>query len=326
MGPHGGQDDNEQLRPGTGSKHNGKSKRSRNCQGFSKRLSELVVDNGSVGGSTTSVVGSGGEALSIETTSLAITAWLNYPEFTSEVERSIKFLSETCKAGRFGSTQSTILALRSIIRYDQARSRPKSAGSLSLLIDGKQVGDKIPFDEATQESIELPNVAGLLTPGQHKLQIEMSNGSNMPYSVAVEYNSITPDSSKECKLNLDVKLSDVEIGEGDITEARVSVSNRTKDTLPTPIAIIGVPGGLEVRHEQLKELKSEGRIAAYEVHGREIVLYWRAFEPNHFVDLPISLIAVVPGEYSAPSSRVYQYYTDEHKHWVVGSHIKITSK
>ena len=32
--------------------------------------------------------------------------------------------------------------------------------------------------------------------------------------------------------------------------------------LPTPVAIIGIPGGLEVRHDQLKELVKAGTIAA----------------------------------------------------------------
>jgi len=31
------------------------------------------------------------------------------------------------------------------------------------------------------------------------------------------------------------------------------------------VAIVGLPGGLEPRHDQLKELVKAGRIAAYEV-------------------------------------------------------------
>ena len=288
------------------------------------RLADLTEEDGSVCGATTSVVGSGGEALAIETTALAISAWLQFPEFTSEVESSIKYLSEHCKAGRFGSTQSTILALRAIIRYDELRSRPKAAGSIRLLVDGKQVGRPIAFDDEAHDSLALPDIAGLLTQGSHRIQIEMADGSDMPYSASIEYHSVTPASSEDCKLNLEVTLTNSAIEEGDITEGRIVVTNRTQETLPTPIAIIGIPGGLDVRHEQLKELKSEGHIAAYEVNGREITLYWRAFEPDDRVDFPISLIAAIPGEYSAPSSRVYQYYTDEHKHWVAGPNITIS--
>ena len=63
-------------------------------------------------------------------------------------------------------------------------------------------------------------------------------------------------------------LADEQVTEGAATEARVTLTNRGTDTLPTPIAIVGLPGGLEVRHDQLKELVKSGRIAAYDAPPR----------------------------------------------------------
>ena len=60
------------------------------------------------------------------------------------------------------------------------------------------------------------------------------------------------------------------------------------------MAIVGLPGGLEPRHDQLKELVKKGAIDAYEVLGRDVVLYWRGMEKNQ-IDVPLSLIAAVPG-------------------------------
>ena len=135
-----------------------------------------------------------------------------------------------------------------------------------------------------------------------------------------------PDSSDECKVHLEITLGDREIDEGDITEAAVTVINRVGETIPMPVAIIGIPGGLEVRHDQLKELVKQGTIAAYEVIGREVVLYWRALEAEERVDLPISLVAAIPGSYTGPASRAYLYYTDEHKQWCGGLHVTIHSR
>ncbi len=84
------------------------------------------------------------------------------------------------------------------------------------------------------------------------------------------------------------------------------------------IAIIGIPAGLEVRHDQLKELVGAGRISAYEVIGREVILYWRALRAGEKRIVPISLIAAIRGTYTGPASRAYLYYTDEDKHWVKG--------
>ncbi len=68
------------------------------------------------------------------------------------------------------------------------------------------------------------------------------------------------------------------------------------------------------------------RIAAYEVLGREVVLYWRELKAEEKVEIPISLVAALPGTYTAPASRAYLYYTDEHKTWTEPLSATIQSK
>ena len=290
------------------------------------KLAGKQQPDGSLSGATTSVIGSGGEALQIETASLAVLAWMQNPRYASQVERSIKYLAECCKSGRFGSTQSTILALRAIVAYDKSCAQPKEPGKLQLTVDGHPVGQPVPFDKRTSGAIELPTFAELLTPGKHQVQVAMTNGSAMPYSLAVNYNSLKPNSSEECQVHLEVSLRDKHIDEGTATEAKVVVVNRTGTVIPTPIAIIGIPGGLEVRHDQLKELVKAGTISAYEVLGREVVLYWRSLDKEARVELNLSLIGAVPGTYTGPASRAYLYYTDEHKQWCDGLKIEIEPK
>jgi hypothetical protein len=286
------------------------------------RLAGKQTDNGSLHGATVSVIGSTGEALAIETTALAALAWLKDPSFTANVENALRYLAEQCKAGRFGSTQSTILALKAIVAYDQSRALPKAPGELALIVDGRAVGSPVKFDEKTQGSISLPELP-VLSAGKHAVEIRMAGGSQMPYSVAARFSRLKPDSSEECRLHLEVSLASQKMNEGSVTEARVVVVNRSNETVPTPTAIIGLPGGLEVRHDQLKELVKAGKIAAYEVLGREVVLYWRALAPEARVTLPLSLVAAIPGTYTGPASRAYLYYTNEHKHWTDGLRVEI---
>src|SRR5207244_849528 len=113
------------------------------------KLAARQRKTGVVEGATTSIVGSGGEALAIETTALAVLAWLREPTFAGAVERSMKYLAESCQDGRYGSTQSTVLALRAIVAYDRARARPKAAGSVRVLVDGKTIGQAVAFDRGT---------------------------------------------------------------------------------------------------------------------------------------------------------------------------------
>jgi hypothetical protein len=290
------------------------------------RLAGKQAKDGHVEGATTSIVGSGGEALAIETTSLAVLAWLGDPTFAANAERSMKYLADSCQDGRYGSTQSTVLALRAIVAYDQARARPKAPGELRLYVDGQPVGEPVRFDGNTQGALKLPDFAAKLTPGTHELELRMAGGSPMPYSMAVGYNALTPASAAECKVGLEVKLTRATPVEGELVEAVATVTNRSKEGIPTPTAIVGLPGGLEPRHDQLKELVKKRTIDAYEVLGRDVVLYFRALGPAQRVTIPLSLVAAVPGTYTGPASRAYLYYTDEHKTWVDGLKVTIAPR
>ncbi len=297
-----------------------------NAKKLMDRLAAKQTKEGYVDDAVTSITRSGGDALRIETTALATLAWLKEPAYAAAVEKSMRWLAESCKAGRFGSTQSTILALRAIIEYDKARSKPKTPGRVQILVDGKPVGEPIAFDIKTQEALKLPDIGKQLTSGEHTIALKMTDGSDMPYALTVNYHAVTPSSSEKCPLALTVALGDQKITEGSATEANVTVTNRMNDGLPMPLAIVGIPGGLEPRHDQLKELVKAERIAAYEVRGRDVVLYWREMKPNQRIDLPLSLVAAVPGTYTAPAARTYLYYTDEHKQWLGGQRITIVPR
>src|SRR5262249_41243909 len=152
-------------------------------------------------------------------------------------------------------------------------ARPKTPGRVVLTVDGKNVGAPIAFTAATQDSLIMPEFASGLAPGKHTVQLKMEDGSKMPFSTSVKYNSLLPDSAEEAKVGIQVVLKDRRIQEGAVTEAIASIVNKSNEAIPTPVAIVGIPGGLEIRHDQLKELVKSGKIDAYEVNGREVVLY-----------------------------------------------------
>ena len=264
--------------------------------------------------------------LAIETTSLASLAWLREKTYAANAQNAIKFLADSCKGGRFGSTQSTVLALKAITAFDTANAHPKNPGDVRLIIDDKPYGESVSFNAKTNQPLKFPNFATSLTPGEHIVALQMNAGSQMPFSMTINFNSITPTADKECKLELATWLKDAQIVEGNLTEARVLVTNNTNKDAASPIAIIGIPGGLEVRHDQLKELVKAGKIDAYEVRGREIILYWRQLKANSKSDVSLSLTAAIPGTYTAPASRAYEYYTDEYKQWIEGTTVTISAK
>ncbi|HEX8700112.1 MAG TPA: alpha-2-macroglobulin family protein, partial [Myxococcaceae bacterium] len=182
------------------------------------RLAEKQGKEGVVEGGTQSIVGSSGETLQIETTALSVLAWLREPSYAGNVERSMKFLASSCDGGRYGSTQSTVLALRAIVAYDKMRAAKRAPGAVRVYVDGQPVGSAVKFEASTQESIKLPDVAELLNPGERKIELRMEGGSELPYSIEVTYNALVPASSSETQVALEVSLAKTALTEGEPTE------------------------------------------------------------------------------------------------------------
>ncbi len=118
------------------------------------------------------------------------------------------------------------------------------------------------FDATTQGAIKLPDVSELLGKGEHTLELKMQGGGEMPYAMAVKYNALVPDSAKECKVGLETWLAKGTVGEGEVAEVNATLVTWSAEALPTVVAIVGVPGGLEPRHDQLKELVKKGTVDA----------------------------------------------------------------
>ena len=90
------------------------------------------------------------------------------------------------------------------------------------------------------------------------------------------------------------------------------------------VAVLGLPAGLKLPEDfkQLKDLArlrengtKPGVIGAFEVRGRELVLYWRDLAPDAKIDVALDLQGDVPGEYRGPASRAYLYYNADVKYW-----------
>lgn len=85
-------------------------------------------------------------------------------------------------------------------------------------------------------------------------------------------------------------------------------------------------GSLTFQTWQLKELKDKGVIDFYETGAREVVVYLRAMAPNARKTIDLDLMATLPGNYVAPATSAYLYYTDEDKTWAAPTTVTVTQK
>jgi hypothetical protein len=305
-----------------------------------KKIAELQKEDGHLDAARTSITGSGGRDLQIETTALAVLGWLkaNRPaEFNVPLQKAVKWIGQQRGGyGGFGSTQSTILALKALIAFTKANKKTPEGGNFRLLV-GDQPAGSVAFAADVQDALVL-NLAEPekhLKPGKNVLRVEMTGKNAFPYTLTWSYQTLKPASAEKCPVRLSTKLDRNAANEGDTVHLSVTVQNAEDKGQGMAVAIIGLPAGLTLPEDmkQLKDharLRNEGKekglIGAWETRGREVILYWRDLEPKQKIEVPLDLICRVPGEYRGPASRAYLYYNADQKHWVDPLQVTIKAK
>jgi hypothetical protein len=183
--------------------------------------------------------------------------------------------------------------------------------------------------------LDLKDAEKLLKPGRNDLRIELTGKSVFPYTAAWSYRSRKPLSADECLIDLKTSLDRRTADEGETLTLKATVTNRSTKGQGMVVAIVGLPAGLTLP-EDMKKLKDmarlrndgteRGDIDAWEIRGRELVLYWRDMAPKQQVDISIELICRVPGEYRGPASRAYLYYNADHKCWAEPLAVEVKAK
>lgn len=150
----------------------------------------MQAGDGSFPGAQHTVTMSGGEALVIETTSLAALALLRAGDHPGEVRKAVEWLNAHRSGfGNFGSTQATVLALEVMAAYAKDARRTESAGTIQLTVNGKRV-DKISYEKGHQGAIEL-DIGKHLRPGKNVVELS-HEGSPLPYSSVLTWTSELP--------------------------------------------------------------------------------------------------------------------------------------
>lgn len=294
-------------------------------QSLAKRLAGEQDKDGSWRKADHSITRSGGQNLTIETTALCMMALLKAGELDANVRRAVEWLNANRGGyGQWGTTQATVLALKAMTRYATSSRKTRGPGTLQLFINGEAAGE-INYAAGHREPIAFANIAAKLRPGKNKLEIAAEGTDALPYSLAVSFRTALPATSAESVVNLTTQLERALVKMGETVRLVATVTNKTDRGQPMTMARVGLPGGLTFQTWQLKDLRERGVIAFAETKPREVIVYFRDLKPSETKTVPLDLVAMVPGEYTAPASSAYLYYTDEHKTWQPGVAVKIVN-
>ena len=289
-----------------------------------KRLAAIQADDGSFPGAESSITRSYEANLLVESTALAALALMESGTHREGADDAASWLIENRRGpGTWGATQATALALGALTTHAEISKRPRSSGELFLEVNGEQVAS-LAYGADQSDPLVLDGWEDALRTGDNDIVLRHAGGEPLPFTVEVAWTSMRPETSPGAELSVQTTLGTDEAAMGDTVRLTATVDNRTERIVPSPIARIGIPAGLEAQTWQLKQLQDRGEVAFFETREREVTLYWDGLHPDAEHVVHLDLVATVPGSFTGPASSAYPYYNDDEKAWDDGLTIDIS--
>ncbi|HET6991569.1 MAG TPA: hypothetical protein VFJ43_09615, partial [Bacteroidia bacterium] len=196
--------------------------------------------------------------------------------------------------------------------------------TIEIYVDNKKVATKN-YKAGERNAIVVDSLETKVNgDGKHTIRVKFVGVKQaLPYSVAANWSTTLPKSDDQCAVGLTTKLSTKTAAVGETVRLTSTITNRKDTDIPSTMAIIGIPAGFTVQPWQLKELQEKNVFDYYEIKGNNIAIYYRGMEKNAVKEINLDLKAEIPGEYDAPASSAYLYYTNEFKTWTSTDKITI---
>ena len=255
-----------------------------------KKLLENQDDTGEFSSVQTSITRSRGKNLRIEATAIALVLLqtVDFTEYAKPIAKGIEFLQQHMQNGYFGSTQSTVLALKALAdnsRHVNSARRDQMAfearvGSESekLIVDTKRDDNSIRLDVAVEErlSVAVESADDMAEGEKHVFAVNYSY--RLPGLVDAESSPLRVEASRKRHKGLQ--------------KLRVDVQNKTAEEQGMTIAVVHMPSYSKVNLNDLELMRTTGVVAHYELRNdnSELVFYWRGIQPEGSVGFELSLL------------------------------------
>lgn len=283
---------------------------------------EMQNDDGSWQGKSYSVTFSQNKNLQIETSALVALAIMSWEADEDKVlKKAIDFISKSKNQYGFGSTQSTVLAMKALVNYAEYAAAMGEDGQIILY---KGITEIATFDytAAMNEPIVFDKLEKHFSNGKNKLKVRFIGAKNaLSYDLSVNYNSRLPKSQAAAQLVIQTNIDHPKAMIGETVRLKIELQNQTAETLQSPIAIVGIPSGLTLQPWQLRELQEKNTADYIELWNGYIVFYFREISDNKTIHLDLK--AEAAGTFEAPASSAYLYYDNEVKSWSLPQPVEI---
>ncbi len=247
-----------------------------------------------------------GESGDVETTAMAVLALQKAKMYPVTMTGALTWLVEKRGSfGTWGSTQSTVLALKALLA-GTATAAPAERRIEIRLGDDRIDTLVIPADQA--EVMKQVDLTARLKTGSQILKLKEQSDATVGYQIVFRYHE--PGNSEPqpepLKIELFYDRENVVVGESIVT--RATVTNQMPAVAPMVMLDLPIPPGFRVDAGEWDAMVQSGRIDRYQLTPRQVIVYLRRLEPNQRLVLSYQLQAVTPSAVAVPAARVYEYY------------------
>jgi uncharacterized protein YfaS (alpha-2-macroglobulin family) len=254
-----------------------------------------------------------GSAANVEVTSLVCLAMMKTDRSPNTVTQALNYIiSAKDTNGNWGSTQGTILALKTLLTSLNNLSEKVDA-SIDVLINGKPAGT-VQVTPKNSDVMRMLDLGDKTQTGSNNVELKFKGTGSMMYQIIGKYYLPWTD-IQPARPILDIKVDydKTSLEKNDLVTAHVSVTNTKPAAANMVIIDLGIPPGFEVIPADFEKMVEQKTIQKYTLTGRQIIVYLEKIPGNKTFNLDYQLKAKFPIKAQTPPSSAYEYYNPENK-------------
>jgi hypothetical protein len=261
----------------------------------------------------TSFYGSGNDAV-VTSTALIGHAMLLAGGYGSTVQGALNYLT-SCKDanGNFGSTQSTIWTLRTLL-LAASKGTDGAVGQLAVEMDGEPF-TTLQLTKDQWDVMQTVDMSTLATPGAHDVSLTFVGTGRVSYNLVSKYHLPWSEVPAEPPgpLTIDIAYDKTSLTLDETVTATLSVTSNTGTMQNMILVTVGLPPGFEVMTEDLAVYLQSGKLSNFELTGKQLTLYLSELSAGTTEVFTYRLRATMPVKAEDGGAEAYPYYEPDTK-------------
>jgi len=254
-----------------------------------------------------------GDSAAIETTGLAVQAFLKAGGYSDLVRKALAWISSKKSGdGNWGTTQATIIALRALLTASE-QSGSDAHGTVEVLLNGTKVAG-LEVDKDNNDLLHQFVLPPASAEGDNEVEVRFSGEGGMAYQIAGRYFVPWKHAETPEPLAIAVKYDRTRLAQDQVVTSTATIRNNMEKTANMVMVDLGIPPGFELLSEDLQNIvgrtvnAKSGRLEKFSMTATQAILYFDSIAPHDSFEIRFRLRAKYPIRAQGFTSRVYEYY------------------